>query len=55
MNNMQLSETQIKKFQSLYFDRFSIELSDDEAREKGLRLVSAIRHLHRPVIEDKAK
>lgn len=46
---MQLTKAQIAKFQMLYKERFSLELSDDEAKEKGLKLVEIIRQTYKPI------
>lgn len=43
---MQLSQSQIKKFQLLYREHFAVELSEDEARTKGLQLVRAVQRVY---------
>lgn len=39
---MRLTTEQVKEFQTLYFMRFSVELTKDEAIDKGLSLLSAV-------------
>lgn len=46
---MQLTQTQIRKFQTLYLEKFSIELSDDEAKEKGMQLLGIMRRVYKPI------
>lgn len=45
---MQLAETQIKRFQELYKARFGVDISAQEATEKGLRLVELVRLIYAP-------
>ncbi len=37
-----LSEEQIRKFQTLYKNRFGNEISRDEANEKGVKLIRLV-------------
>ena len=46
---MQLTQTQIRKFQLLYREKFSIELSDDEAKEKGMQLLGIMKRVYQPI------
>lgn len=46
---MQLTQSQVKKFQLLYKERFSVDLPEDEAREKGLKLIQMVQQSHNPV------
>lgn len=46
---MELTQAQIRKFKALYYEHFSIELSDDEAAEKGLSLVLFLKHTYKPL------
>jgi len=45
---MQLSFQQVQKFQALYKDHFDVELTEDEAKEKGLQLVQLIKAVSKP-------
>lgn len=45
---MQLTDAQIAQFQSLYKKRFSIGLSEDQAKEKGLKLIAFIEAVYKP-------
>ena len=46
---MQLTQAQIRKFQSLYLEHFSVELSEDEAREKGMQLLGIMKRVYKPI------
>ncbi len=46
---MQLTQAQIRKFQMLYREKFSVELSDDEAKEKGMQLLGIMRRVYKPI------
>lgn len=46
-----LSEKAIADFQSLYFKKYGIHLSDDQAREKTLKLLSFLRRIGYPLGE----
>lgn len=50
---MQLTQAQIRRFQLLYRERFSVELSEGEAREKGLKLVRIMQQVYRPAPKSK--
>jgi hypothetical protein len=45
---MVLSDEHIKEFQALYFEHFGEEISAEEAREDGAKLVRLISILYRP-------
>jgi hypothetical protein len=38
----ELNEEQIKEFQRLYFERFGVEISREEAIEEGLSLIRLV-------------
>ncbi|HOX10365.1 MAG TPA: hypothetical protein P5323_00170 [Candidatus Moranbacteria bacterium] len=40
---------QIEKFQTIYKNRFGIEISRDEAFEKGVRLVRLVKLIYKPM------
>lgn len=46
-----LSEKAITDFQSLYFKKYSIHLSGDQAKEKALNLLSFLRRIGYPLGE----
>lgn len=46
---MQLTKVQIRKLQMLYKEHFAIDLSEDEAQEKGMQLVMAMQHIYKPM------
>ncbi|MCP5004492.1 MAG: hypothetical protein GY941_11230 [Planctomycetes bacterium] len=45
---MRLSEKQIADFQKLYKNRFGIEISQKEALEKGLSVLSMVKEIVKP-------
>lgn len=50
-----LSDKQIRKFQTLYKNRFSKEISKAEAYEKGIKLVRLIELIYKPMTEEEYK
>lgn len=52
---MQLTQAQIRKFQRLYFEHFSVELSEDEAREKGMQLLGIMKRVYKPITKEPDK
>lgn len=46
-----LSDEQIKKFQTLYKNRFGKEISRDEAYEKGVKLLRLVELIYKPMTE----
>lgn len=46
---MELTQAQIQKFQALYKEHFSVELSEDEAIEKGSALVMLLNRVYQPL------
>ena len=50
-----LSDEQIKKFQTLYKNRFGKEISREEAYEKGAKLIRLVELIYRPMTEDEYK
>jgi len=47
-----LSNEQITKFQTLYKNRFGKEISQEEAYEKGAKLVRLMKLIYRPMTEE---
>ena len=43
-----LTEKQIKKFQIIYKNRFGVEISQDEALDKGIKLIRMIKMICEP-------
>lgn len=52
---MQITDTQVKKFQLLYKKHFSIELSEQEAKEKGSQLTTFVQQALKPLPKTKLK
>lgn len=48
---MTLTDAQLGKLQELYKSKFSIELSKDEAKDKGHQLVSIMQLVYKPMPE----
>lgn len=46
---MPLTDEQVMSFKALYKARFGDELSDEEAREEGTRLVWLMQRVYRPI------
>ena len=46
-----LSDEQIRKFQTLYRNRFGKEISRDEAYEKGVKLLRLVELVYKPMTE----
>ncbi len=46
---MILSDENIKKFQALYKEKFGIEISKEEATEKGRTLVQLMSLIYKPI------
>ncbi len=47
-----ISDEHIQKFKKLYKNRFGIELSDAEAREKGTSLVRFLKIIYKPMTKE---
>jgi len=47
-----LSEEQITKFQKLYKNRFGVEISREEAYEKGVKLIRLVELIYKPITKD---
>ena len=50
---MKLSDEDICKFQILYRNEFGIELSKEDAYEKGIKLLRLISIVYRPMSQEK--
>ena len=47
-----LSEKQIKKFQTLYENRFGLKISREEAYEKGAKLIRLVELIYKPITKE---
>jgi len=52
---MQLPESKIRQFQDLYKKRFGVELSKEEALEKGLILLRQMELIYQPITKEQLK
>lgn len=55
MNKTMLSDEQIRKFQTLYKNRFGKEISREEAYEKGAKLIRLVELIYKPMTEKEYK
>lgn len=46
---MLLSKKAVEDFKKIYFDEFKVELTDEEANEKGLGLLEFIKLIYKPI------
>jgi len=46
---MRLTDEHIRKFQKIYKARFGKDLTDDEAREKGMKIVRLMQIIYKPM------
>ena len=47
-----LTDSDIKKFQQIYRDEFGVEISKEGAAEQGLKLVTLMSHVYKPMTEE---
>ncbi len=47
-----LSDEQVKKYQTLYRDRFGEEISYERAYEEGTKLVRLLKVIYRPITKN---
>lgn len=52
---MQLPESKIRQFQVLYKKRFGIELSKEQALEKGLILIRQMQIIYQPITKEQLR
>lgn len=50
-----LSREQIQKFQILYEQRFGKRISEEEAYEKGMQLITLMKHSHTASLKTKKR
>jgi len=50
---MALSDEKIKEFQELYKEYFGVEISKEDARENGIKLLRLISIIYRPKEDEK--
>ena len=48
---MTLTDDQIIQYQALYKNRFGRDITQDEAREKGTKLLYLIRNIYKPMTQ----
>jgi hypothetical protein len=46
---MVLSDNDIKKFQAIYFNHFGYEISEEDAYEQGIKLLSLMKIIYHPL------
>jgi hypothetical protein len=44
-----LTDLMIKEFQKIYLEKFGVEITYEEARDKGIKLFLLMRSLHMPL------
>jgi hypothetical protein len=49
---MRLSDEHIARFQALYLKRFGKEISKEEARDKGIKLLQLMKLVYRPMTKE---
>ena len=49
---MEIAPEQLKKFQALYREKFGIELTPQEALEKGLSLLTLMKAVYLPMTDE---
>lgn len=49
---MQLTDQDITKFQALYQSEFSMEISREEAYEKGIKLIRLVKLIYKPMTKE---
>jgi hypothetical protein len=49
---MRLEGKHIAAFQSLYKQRFGVEISDEDAREQGTKLLRLVQLIYKPMTHD---
>ena len=52
---MALSDEKIKEFQELYKEYFGVEISKEDARENGIKLLRLISIIYRPKPDEDSK
>jgi hypothetical protein len=55
MRNFMLSDEQIRKFQTIWKNKFGQEISREEAYEKGAKLLRLVELVYKPMTEDEFK
>lgn len=50
---MELTRAQIRKFQMIYEEHFSVALSEDEAKDKGLQVIRLMQQVYKPIPKKK--
>lgn len=50
-----VSEKELEKFKTIYKNRFGVELSNSDALEKAIKLLSLMKLIYRPMTEQEYK
>jgi hypothetical protein len=49
---MVLTNDDIKKFQAIYLDQYGIEISEEDAYEQGIKLLTLVKLIHNPMTSE---
>lgn len=49
---MVLTNDDIKKFQAIYLDQYGIEISEEDAYEQGIKLLTLMKLIHNPMTSE---
>ena len=52
---MELTDEQIEKFQELYKTRFGIDISYEDAKDRGLKLIRLVKVVYNPITKEEYK
>ena len=52
---MVLTNDDIKKFQTIYFNQFGKTISKEDAYEQGIKLLSLMKIIHKPMNQEEMK
>jgi hypothetical protein len=52
---MVLTNDDIKKFQAIYLEQFGIEISEEDAYEQGIKLLTLMKLIHNPMTSEQMK
>lgn len=47
-----LTDEQIEKFKAIYRKNFNKEISDEDAYEQGIKLVTLMKHIYQPMTKE---
>jgi hypothetical protein len=49
---MVLTSDDIKKFQAIYLDQFGTDISEEDAYEQGIKLLTLMKIIHKPMTHE---